>query len=462
MHSTPNPPIFRGMLRLNFKLNVLLRVMLILGLGYGMVYILAQTHFWLVAFWIGLVMLLLVSDLLRYLLQSHRELENMLIAIRHGEFSSTRNTRLQTPAMQQAYARAMHALQQLRQEKETNHLYLQNVVEHVNIALLCFEAEGKFILTNRAAIDLLQKPFLKELNDLKTIDYELFSTIKKLEANERSLVKIIINGQLLNLLVQVTEFKMQGEYYKLVSLQDFRSELEEQEIESWQKLIRVLTHEIMNSVIPITNLSGMVNQMLEDPSGRTQYRNLATLEADEIDDLHGSLQTIENRSKGLSNFVKAYKSLTQMGEPTFKNVAVQSLLERVQKLMQGKLTENKIFLHIKVSPEDIAIKGDPELLEQMLINLVINAIEALSGVSNPQIRLLAQSNDDNKTEIVVADNGPGIPADIQEQIFVPFYTTKKTGSGIGLSLTRQIMRLHKGAISVQSSFGNGTSILLIF
>jgi nitrogen fixation/metabolism regulation signal transduction histidine kinase len=220
------------MIRTHFKINVLLRVLLVLGLGFAMVYIIAQTHFWLVAFWIGLAVAVLIADLFRYLQQSHRELENMLVAIRQGEFSSTRNTRLQTTAMQQAYAKAMQALQQLRQERETNHLYLQNVVEHVNIALLCFEAGGKIILLNRAARELLQKPFLKTLDDLKTLDYELYTTIDRLEANEKSLIKVIVKGQLLNLLIQATEFKMQGHPFKLVSLQDFRSELEAQGIES--------------------------------------------------------------------------------------------------------------------------------------------------------------------------------------------------------------------------------------
>ena len=449
------------MLRNNFKASVLFRVLLILGLGFAMVYIIAQTHFWLVAFWIGLAIAVLIADLFRYLQQSHRELENMLVAIRQGEFSSTRNTRLQTTAMQQAYARAMHALQQLRQERETNHLYLQNVVEHVNISLLCFEAGGKIILLNRAAQELLQKPFLKILNDLKAVDYELYATINKLAANEKSLIKVIVKGQLLNLLVQATEFKMQGRPYKLVSLQDFRSELEAQEIESWQKLIRVLTHEIMNSVIPIANLSGIVNQMLEDPAGKDSYRNLGTLDTEEIDDLHGSLQTIENRSKGLVNFVKAYKSLTQMGEPTFKTLSVQALFERVYKLLQPRLADSGIVLEKQIVPQELTLKGDAELLEQVLINLLVNAMEALEGTESPVIRLAARKTDGG-VEIQVEDNGPGIPAEILEHIFVPFYTTKKTGSGVGLSLARQIMRLHKGSIAVHSAPGEGTRVVLSF
>jgi two-component system, NtrC family, nitrogen regulation sensor histidine kinase NtrY len=335
------------------------------------------------------------------------------------------------------------------------------VVEHVNIALLCFEADGKIILLNRAAQELLQKPFLKTLNDLKTIDYELYATIVQLAANEKSMIKVIVKGQLLNLLVQVTEFKMQGLPYKLVSLQDFRSELEAQEIESWQKLIRVLTHEIMNSVIPIANLSGIVNQMLEDTTGKGNYRNLGTLDTEEVDDLHGSLQTIENRSKGLVNFVKAYKSLTQMGEPTFKTLSVHALFEQVYKLLQPRLTDNGIVLEKQIVPAALTLKGDVELLEQVLINLLINAMEALEGVENPVVKLVGRQTEGN-IEIQVADNGPGIPAEILEHIFVPFYTTKKTGSGVGLSLARQIMRLHKGSIAVQSAAGEGTRVVLSF
>ncbi len=448
----------------DFRVNITFRILLIILLGYVVVVILTQTHFWLVSLWIGLLIVTLTAELLRYTKKSHKELENLLIAIRQGDFSSSYKARLPSLTLKQSFTETMISLRKLRQEQETNHLYLQNVVEHANVALICFDEHQKIQLINQAAKDLLQKPFIRELADLQALDTELFGTIARLDSGEKALVKVIIHTRLLNLLIQATEFKLQNRYFKLISLQDFRTELEEQEIESWQKLIRVLTHEIMNSAIPIANLSGMVNQMLESTQGNTKYRDLSTLDAEEIEDLHGSLQTIENRSKGLANFVKAYRSLTQMAEPHFSEIRITELFSRLHTLLHPKLVETAITFHQQVLPENLLLKADPELLEQMLINLLLNAMDAFSGVASPapSMGIVARKNEEGKIEIQVRDNGKGIEPEIIDQIFVPFYTTKKEGSGVGLSLSRQIMRVHKGSISVRSAPGQGTVFTLVF
>ena len=445
-----------------FRTQILIRLLLIVATGLGVVYVLFQTHFWLVSFWLGLLMIILFVELLRYIERSHREMENLVISIRQGDFSSSYHRRPATRGhmLSDAFNQLVSTYQALRQEKESNHLYLQNIVEQVSVALLCVDESGRIELINRAAKELFQLPFLKKLEDLKQVDEELFARLHEMEAGDRTLIRVIVKQQLLQLSVQATAFRMKGKYYKLLSMQDFRSELEEQEVASWQKLIRVLTHEIMNSVIPISNLTAISHHMLiNEKDGKPQ---LNTLAEDEVEDLHGSLLTIEERTQGLVSFVKAYKSLTQISQPQFREVEVEELFRRLKTLFKPRLQQKKVSWNQLISPQSLSIKADFELLEQVLINLVNNAMDALDVSRQVEIRLEAFINERNQRIIQITDNGSGIEEEVLEQIFIPFFTTKASGSGIGLSLSRQIMRLHKGNISVQSEKGRGTTFTLSF
>ncbi|WKN30509.1 ATP-binding protein [Porifericola rhodea] len=446
-----------------FRTQILLRLLFLNLIGFGIFYVLTQTHFWLVSLWLTLLFVALFTELIRYIERTHREMENLVIAVQQGEFS---NTYYQQPAMKghmlsEVFNQLVSTFKKLRQEKEVNHLYLQNVVAQIPIAIICLDAEGNIQLINQAAKQLFKKPAIRQLQDFQEIDSELYHTIESLEAGEKTMLKLIVRQQLLQLSVQATAFKMNDQYYKLLSMQDFRSELEEQEVDSWQKLIRVLTHEIMNSVIPISNLTSMVNQMLiqTQDDGRVQ---LNTLDSEELNDLHGSLITIEERTLGLINFVKAYKSLTQIAQPQFRAVEVRELFSRLHALMKPRLQEKNIEWHEHIRADSLQIKADFELVEQILINLVNNAIDASQHRPQPKISLQAFIDDKNQTVLQLKDNGNGIEEEILEHIFVPFFTTKSEGSGIGLSLSRQIMRLHKGNISVQSVKGEGSTFSLIF
>lgn len=445
-----------------FRTQIFVRLLLIVATGFGIVYVLFQTHFWLVSFWLLLLFIILFVELLRYIERSHREMENLVIAIQQGDFSSSYHRR---PAMRghmlsEAFNQLVNTFQALRQEKEGNHQYLQNIVEQVSVALICVDETGRIELLNRAARELFQLPFLKKLQDLKQVDEELYTRLSKMEARDRTLIRVIVNQQLFQLSVQATEFRMQGIQYKLLSMQDFRSELEEQEVASWQKLIRVLTHEIMNSVIPISNLTAISHQMLiSEKDGKPLLNSLAD---EEVEDLHGSLLTIEERTQGLVSFVKAYKSLTQISQPQFREVKVEMLLKRLRTLFKPRLQERDMQWEQKIVPENLNIKADFELIEQVLINLLKNAMDALEQIEKPVLKIEAYINDKNQRIIQISDNGSGIEDEVMEQIFIPFFTTKSSGSGIGLSLSRQIMRLHKGNISVQSEEGRGTTFTLSF
>ncbi len=282
----------------NFRINIMIRIGLILGLGYAGMYIITQTHFWLVSGWIALAVVLMVSELIRYVERSDRELAHFLLSISQNDFSNTYppHRKGRENRLYEAFHQIMQVFGRLRDEKESNHQYLQTVVEHIRIALLCINEKGEVKLMNAAAKVLFRKPFLRHIGSLAYLDAHLPGRLLSMTSGEKVLLKLEIDHSLVSLSIQATRFKLHGEIYSLLSFQDIRHELEAQEVESWQKLIRVLTHEIMNSVIPISTLTAVVNDMLVDDHG--QRIDLARLNEEDTADLHGSLKTIESRRKG--------------------------------------------------------------------------------------------------------------------------------------------------------------------
>jgi two-component system nitrogen regulation sensor histidine kinase NtrY len=329
----------------------------------------------------------------------------------------------------------------------------------VRIALLCFSPEGEVLLMNQAAKELLNKPYLSRLQALSRTHPQLLEVVEKLQPGERKLVKVLINHELVRLAVQSTEFKLQEQEYKLFSLQNIQSELEEQEIETWQKLIRVLTHEIMNSVTPIISLAEAIHGLLQQDS---ETGHLCDLEEEDVEDIRSGVQTIMGRSKGMLHFVNVYRNLSQIPKPNFSPIKPKQLIEGVQTLLQPELDRRHIALQTHFADPDLIIQGDGELLEQVLINLMKNAMEALESRPDALIQLRVIISRDQRVIIQVEDNGPGISDEFINQIFIPFFTTKKKGSGIGLSLSRQIMRMHRGNLSVQTLQGEGTAFNMVF
>lgn len=219
--------------------------------------------------------------------------------------------------------------------------------------------------------------------------------------------------------------------------------MEEKEIEAWQKLIRVLMHEIMNSIAPITSLASSALDLVKGKEDDA-------FDSETITDVYNSLETIEKRGHGLINFVDSYRKLTHVPKPTFSEIDVSELFERISSLLKNEIEAQNVAFHTAVSPENLELIADRGLIEQVLINLIKNAREAVVGVDKALVRIEAGINLKSRVEIKIMDNGPGISPEHQERIFIPFFSTKETGSGIGLSLSQQIMRLHHGSISVNS------------
>ena len=266
------------------------------------------------------------------------------------------------------------------------------------------------------------------------------------------MIKMTIQNRLLELSVSVADFKLREVPYKLISFQNIQKELEEKELDAWQKLIRILTHEIMNSVTPITSLASSINSLIAD--------NSKTLDEEEMEDIRDGIYAIQKRGEGLLHFTETYRSLTKIPPPKFQLVEAQPLLERLHILFKPVLKKYGVQLNLKLPSNMVVFIADVELIEQVIINLLKNAIEAAREVTNPTIEIRATKTNEGKTFIEIQDNGKGIPQEVLDKIFVPFFTTKKEGSGIGLSLSRQIMRLHKGNIDVNSVIGKGTVFTL--
>lgn len=439
-----------------FRWNVIIRISLILLLGYGAVYVITQTHFWLVSFWLILALIITLANLIKYVERSRRELANFLLSIKQQDFSNTYHYKKEQD-LNYAFHEINQVLKTLRNEKASNLLYLQTIVEHIRVALVCFDDQMRVQLVNQAAKELFDKSLITSIRSFDHASQELLETITTIENGERALIKLALGGKLMNLSILATEFKLQDQAFKLVSFQDIKSELEANEIESWQKLIRVLTHEIKNSVIPISTLSDVILQLIKDENGQP---DLNKLDAEGIEDLVGGLETIESRSKGLANFVKTYDQLTKVPKPDIAAITVNSLVNRLKSLFKADIDQQNIHFTVDIE-EGLEVQVDSDLIDQVLINLLKNAIEALQKVKSPTITIKAYSELD-KVAISISDNGSGIPDEVAENIFVPFYTTKETGSGIGLSLSRQIMRLHKGSLEVSSSSTRGTQFTLKF
>jgi nitrogen fixation/metabolism regulation signal transduction histidine kinase len=350
-------------------------------------------------------------------------------------------------------------IQNVKIENERTAQFLQSIVDHVDIGLLSFDIGGKTEIYNKAAIKYLKVKQLSELSLLKSVNDELYKIITSIKPGQEELYKIKTDNLVQSVLVKAIELRYENNLIKLVSFQDITNELDKKELQSWQRLIRVLTHEIMNSISPITSLTTVISGYFKKKNGESQIQPEA-IDKEIVSKTLSGLNTIEETGQGLLDFVDKYRSLTSLPKPNLCRFSVDSLFVKCKCLMESNISDN-IEIIESVTPADLAIEADFAQMEQILINLIKNSAEALSGRKNGIIHLKAFPSDES-TIIQVEDNGTGIPCEIIEDIFVPFYTTKKSGSGIGLSLSKQIMQNHNGSISVNSIPTKGARFTLKF
>lgn len=348
--------------------------------------------------------------------------------------------------------------QKERREKEAQNNYLNYLVEQIGVGIITYRDDGKIDLINPAAKAIFSDKNIPELASLNKYNPEFEKLIKELEINEKILIRIIVQNELFYLTVQKSLFKIEDKFYWLISFQDINSELDKKELDAWQKIIRVLTHEIMSSISPVTSLSEHLLNKIQDPKRLGIVKNP---DGKLMEDLAEGLDIIKTRGEGLMDFVRHYHSLTHLPIPVLEEVQLGPFLEKILNLIAPECKKNNIDLKYNVS-ERLQISMDPQLIEQVLLNLIRNSIQALDGIDTS--KTISISADQNVTGVLISvrDNGCGIDINNMDNIFIPFYTTRTKGSGIGLSFAKQIMRLHNGQISVKSDIGKGAEFILRF
>lgn len=443
----------------HFRLQVTLRVVLLAVTVVITVWTLQRTD--LVA--TGLLFMAIgvweLVGLIRYVERTNHDLSRFLESIRYSDFTQSFSDRRLGSAFGELYksfGEVMRDFRQTRTEREEQSRYLHTVVQHIGVGLLAYSKDGNVELSNSAARRMLRVNGLRSIFQLTQLSEDLVQVLAQRTGGESVPIRVRDGDAWQQWSVRTTEFKLQERTITLASIQNIQNELDEKEMEAWQNLIRVLTHEIMNSVTPIASLAATADGLLQ--AAQDDHESAE----ENLEDIRGALATIKRRSDGLVHFVQSYRNLSHLPRPNLQIISAAELFGSIERLMKNQAAEHRIELAAHVDPPSLELTADPEMIEQILINLVLNAIQALEGRPRPQIELSAGIDERGRVWMEVHDNGIGMAESVQERIFIPFFTTKKSGSGIGLSLSRQIMRLHGGTLTVRSREDEGSTFTLRF
>ncbi|MBK9488338.1 MAG: PAS domain-containing protein [Haliscomenobacter sp.] len=443
---------------LHFSFGLVFRIILIILLIGAITWAFPQTNQMALTVLLGVLLLWRVINLYSYVNITNRKLVRFLESVRYDDFSVRFAANQDDPVFRELskqFNEVLDAFRQVRADKEANSQYLQTIVQHVNTGLLAFDESGRIELINNAALRLLGLYRLKALKDLQEDNPELQAMLKNIGSSGSVLYQAAVDRQLS---ITGTSIRMRGKMIKLVAIQNIQSELENKELEAWQNLTRVLRHEIMNSVTPIASLVSTMRDIVQQEIQQVAHGSTETWQ-----DLNEALEVVENRTNGLMNFVNAYRTFTSIPKPMLSPVMVLPLVQRITSLFAPTLKDKGIQLVYDIQPADLSISIDQDQIEMVLINLIKNAVEILEGQSQARIEIKSAVDQTAQRAVLeVIDNGPGIEPNALEQIFIPFFTTKEDGTGVGLSLSRQILQMHGGVLSVESQLGNGARFSLIF
>jgi len=409
-----------------------------------------------------IVLAIQVYELIRYVNKTNRDLSKFLLSIKQKDyainFSDLKSGR-SFRSLYSAFEEIINSYQKVKIEKEAQFRFLLTLIEHINVGIISIEGGDDITLMNNPAKRILNLPDIKSWRGIRAKSPGFTEAVDNIKKEDKRLVEVTVGTEKKTLSLNVSSMKLIGENNRLITFQDIKSEIEQKEVEAWHKLIRILTHEIMNSITPISSLTETMQMVLKDEDGNA--KNLQDLNDQAINDILFSLQTIQKRSDAMLEFVEDYRKLTRIPKPQIGSVNINELLQSVNKLMGAELEKQQIKLILKETDDTLSCDMDSSLVEQVLINLITNSIYAVNGKINPQIILSAYEKGPLLI-IEVTDNGKGMDKSQMEEIFVPFFSTKPNGSGIGLSLSKQIMSLHHGNIKVDSEKEKGTTFFLEF
>jgi two-component system, NtrC family, nitrogen regulation sensor histidine kinase NtrY len=443
-------------------INIIIRVMLIVLFAIVLSYFVVIDRSIRLSIICIIVIVFLTANLILYLNRTNRKIRFFFDSVRNDDSNLSFSTETKNSALRELYHsmnKVNHQIQQLKIENRQQEQYFRTLLEHLAAGIITYNDNGFILHANSSAKKLLSVDVLTHLQQIERKDHKLFETINSIKPFERKLIAVTTEVGEIQLSLKATSFKTNENEFVILSIQDIKNELDEKEIESWMKLIRVLMHEIMNSITPITSLSESLSNIYSTggkpvSSDLISDKTIATT-------LQG-LNVIKEQGKGLMSFVESYRKLTRVPEPEKKLFKVADLMHRVQILYNSLDNSDKTDLSVSLANPDLEIFADQNLISQVLINLLKNALEANENNDAGMIKIVASEGDNNHPDICVIDNGPGIPEENIDEIFVPFFTTRENGSGIGLSISRQIMRVHGGNLKVRSIAGKETVFCLSF
>ena len=443
----------------NYELKLAIRVNL-LALNMALLAYLTYSGRSNLLFFAVLVFIYQVYELFNNQKRVYRELEEFSEAVYYRDFSRNFDVK-RSPAefqpLRESFNLITDTFKKLSREKETHYHYLQHILEVVGTGIISFEIEsGDVAWMNDAFKKMLNLPPYKNIHSLEQRNPELYAEFRNINIGSSKIYSAQVDKQTVKLLLSATIFQIENKQYKLLSLQNINEAMDETEANAWSRLLGVMTHEIMNSIAPISSLANTLKSRLlssiENNEAQPSYR----------EDLEIGIDTIRKRSEALLKFADTYRNLNRINSLVLKEIYVRDLFENQHSLMMPTLSERNIELEIVLKDPYIKILADPNLVEQVLINLILNAMEAVKQSEHPKIILSASVNQQKKCILKVTDNGQGIQKELLDQIFIPFFSTRKNGTGIGLNLCKQIMLLHKGNIQVNTIEGSGTSFSLVF
>ncbi|MFL5808921.1 MAG: sensor histidine kinase [Flavisolibacter sp.] len=442
----------------NFEWRILSRVLLLfITLTAASYFLVSKMHLFLAL--LAPVLFYQIVEFIRFQRKTHEELSEFVEAIHYRDFSryfDEKHAPADIQPLRKGFNEINTTFKIISKEKETQYQYLQKILELVDTGILSYEVEGgEVVWMNESLKKMLQLPYLKSVYSLEKRDRILFEDVFHLQPGESKIATAHLEKSFFKVLLSATAFQTGEKKYKLIAFQNVNEALDETESKAWQKLLSVMTHEIMNSVAPISSLADTLKNRLQKTMD-------APNDSVALEDLEIGIETIKRRSEGLLKFAETYRNLNKITKLNLKKVYVRELFGNLHQLMQPTLEQKNIELEIILRDTELSFEADASLIEQVLINLIVNAIEAVKEQPGPRIILSADAASFKKVILKVADNGIGMPEELMDKIFIPFFSTKKSGSGIGLSLCKQIVMLHKGNIQVQSSEGQGTVFSLQF
>ncbi|MFT7286511.1 MAG: two-component system nitrogen regulation sensor histidine kinase NtrY [Halieaceae bacterium] len=410
---------------------------------------------------LGLVAML-GYEVVHFVSRTNQEISRFLDAARYADFGQRFNLGSMGAGFEDLGATFSDILEKFREQRtgqESELRHLNALLEHVPVPLISVHADGRVTLWNNTSRRLFGVSHIGDVNDMALYGEAFSKILKELPPGERQLADFAVDGMERRLTVAVSEIVLEGEPERLISLQDIQSELDGMQLDAWQDLVRVLTHEIMNSITPVASLAKTTVDLVDDAAAKvTDHPDVV----EDLVDVKNAVATVARRSDSLMKFVSSYRRLTHLPAPEKSSFRLSALFETVARLAANDWEAKGISLHMDVEPAQLELDGDRGMIEQVLINMLQNAAQALQSHADGAISLRARFNKRGHVIIEITDNGPGIPKEIQQKIFVPFFTTRRDGSGVGLALSRQIMIAHGGSITVRNEEPRGARFTLTF